>query len=235
MNWIGLFSTVGPILQPKQEALDVQDRVGLWQIRWKIGTITLSRLYTRIDQVFLLWGLTTAIIFGIAQFCPISWVTQAVLWSGLSLVGVLGMAVLAWFWVTVERLRWVVYCWVGLMLAGVALTDLSIFLSWWRILLYLCPLWLGLSAIGYFCTGIGMRSRTFIGTGILHLLSIAALPYVGNWQFLATGAIMAGSLWFLSEVQWDMRPPIDFHLLTLEQKQFNQKQQQIRQLAVQSR
>jgi hypothetical protein len=52
-----------------------------------------------------------------------------------------------------------------------------------------------------------------------------------GWQFLATGLVMAGSLLFLSEVQWDMRPPIEFNLLTLEQRQFNQEQHQLRQLA----
>lgn len=228
---MSFFHVAEPILRRKQKALDFQDRVGLWQLHWQLGESTLfSRFYTRIDQIFVLWGLVTAIIFGVAQFCPISWVVQAVVWSALTLIATLSMVMLAWLWVTVERLRWVIYCWAGLMLFGVALTDLSIFLSWWRVLLYLCPLWLGISAIGYFVTGVGMRSRTFLCTGLLHLLSIGILPYVGNWQFLATGVVMASSLLFLSEVQWDMRPPIDY-LLTHEQKQFNQEQHCLRQLA----
>jgi hypothetical protein len=41
---------------------------------------------------------------------------------------------------------------------------------------------------------------------------------------------MAVSLLGFSGVQWDMRPPIDYDMLTLEQKQFNDEQYQLRQL-----
>lgn len=142
------------------------------------------------------------------------------------------MIVLTHFWVKVERLRWVLYSWVILMLTGVALTDLSIFLSWGEILMRLCPMWLALSALGYFCTGIGMRSRAFTLAGMVHLLSILVLPYVGGWQFLTTGLVMATSLALFAEVQWDMRPPIEYSLLTLEQKQFNKEQYQLRRVPV---
>ena len=54
------------------------------------------------------------------------------------------------------------------MLGGVPLTDLGIFLGWGQILIHLCDLWLGLSAIGYLCTGLGMRSRTLIISSIIH-------------------------------------------------------------------
>jgi hypothetical protein len=231
---MSFFNSAEPLLRRKQDALDVQDRIGLWHLRCKIGDrVLFSRSYTRIDQIFVLWGLITVTIFAIAQFSPINWMVQAYLWSGLTLIGIVGMGLLAWFWVTVERLCWVVYSWAGLMLIGVLLTDLSIFLGWWQLLQYLCPLWLGLSAIGYLLMGVGMRSRTFILTGILHLLGIGILPLVTSWQFLATGVVMACSLWFLAEVQWDMRPPIEFNFLTAEQQQFNREQQQIRQLALQ--
>jgi hypothetical protein len=226
------FNSTEPIFRHKQHTLDIQDRLGLLQIHWQLGNWTiLSRFYTRIDQVFVLWGLITAVIFAVAQFTPTSWTQQAVLWTILTLIGIVAMALLAWFWVSVERLRWVVYGWAGLMGLGLLYTDLAILGGQWQLLLYLCPVWLGLSAIGYLITGIGMRSRTFLFMGAVHLFSIPLLSYITGWQFLATGLVMAGSLLFLSEVQWDMRPPIEFNLLTLEQRQFNQEQHRLRQLA----
>ena len=76
-----------------------------------------------------------------------------------------------------------------------------------------------------------MRSRAFILASLVHLLGIAILPYVAGWQFLATGLIMAASLLVFAELQWDMRLPIvEYGLLTLEQKQFNKEQHQLRQL-----
>lgn len=224
------FNLTEPILRRKQDNLDIQDRVGLLRIHLQFGNRTLfSRFYTRIDQVFVLWGLITAVIFGIAQFCPISWTLQAVLWTALTLIGTAGMVIFAWFWVTVEQLRWVVYGWAGLMGLGVLGTDFSILGCGWQLLPYLCPLWLVLSAVGYLFTGLGMRSRMFLVTCGVHLLSLLLLPYLVGWQFLITGLVMAGSLLFLSEVQWDMRPPIDFDVLTAEQKRFNQEQHQLRQ------
>lgn len=225
------FNPSEPIIRSKQEALDFQDRQGLLSLDIKLGDKTLiSVFYTRIDQVFILWGLISAAIFITAQFAPISWVIQAGLWSVLTLIGTMGMVVLTHFWVKVERLRWVLYFWVILMLTGVVLTDLSIFLSWGPILMRLCPMWMGLSALGYFGTGVGMRSRAFTVASIVHLLGIAVLPYLGGWQFLSTGIVMAASLLMFAGVQWDMRPPIEYNLLTREQKQFNEKQYQLRQV-----
>ncbi|MBD1806782.1 hypothetical protein H6F98_15145 [Microcoleus sp. FACHB-SPT15] len=225
------FNPVEPIIRRKQEALDFQDRQGLLSLEMKIGQKTvISVFYTRIDQVFVLWGLICAAIFVTAQFAPISWVIQAGLWSVLTLLGTVGMVVLTHFWVKVERLRWVLCCWVALMLSGVALTDLSIFLSWGQILMNLCPMWLGLSAIGYICTGIGMRSRAFTFASLVHLLGIAVLPYLGSWQFLSTGIVIAASLLVFSGVQWDMRPPVQYEFLTPEQKRFNEQQYRLRQV-----
>jgi len=225
------FNTVEPIIRRKQEALDFQDRQGLLSLELKIGHKTvISMFYTRIDQVFVLWGLICAAIFVTAQFAPISWVIQAGLWSALTLLGTVGMVVLTHFWVKVERLRWVLCCWVALMISGVALTDLSIFLSWGQILMHLCPMWLGLSAIGYICTGIGMRSRAFTLASLVHLLGIAVLPYLGSWQFLSTGIVIAASLLVFAGVQWDMRPPIQYEFLTPEQKRFNEQQYRLRQV-----
>ena len=227
------FNPAEPIIRSKQESLDFQDRQGLIYFHLRIRNKTLfSTFYTRIDQVFLLWGLISAAIFISAQFIHLSWVIQAGYWSVLTLIGTVGMVELTHFWVKVERLQWLLYGWVILMLGGVVLTDLSIFLGWGEVLMRLCPLWLGLIAFGYFCTGVGMRSRAFITASIIHLLGISTLPYVGGWQFLATGIVMAVSLLIFAGVQWDMRPPIEYNLLTLEQKQFNEKQYKLRQASL---
>jgi hypothetical protein len=91
-------------------------------------------------------------------------------------------------------------------------------------------MWLGLSAIGYICTGIGMRSRAFTLASLVHLLGIAVLPYLGSWQFLSTGIVIAASLLVFAGVQWDMRPPIQYEFLTPEQKRFNEQQYRLRQV-----
>ncbi|PSF38330.1 hypothetical protein C7H19_04870 [Aphanothece hegewaldii CCALA 016] len=218
-----------PILRRKQKTLDLQDLRGSWQINWKIRNITLfSAIYTRIDQVFVIWGLISVIVFSVAQLLPFSWRDQAIAWSILTLVGVLSMITLTTFWAQVERLMWLVYFWVALMLVGMFVTDLGIYLNWGIVLLNLCPIWLGLSAIGYLGTGWGIQSRTFIILGIIHLLSIGYVQYV-TLPFLATGVIMGGSLLLLAQVQWDMRPPIDYSLLTQEEKAFNHNQHLLRQ------
>lgn len=223
------FNASEPLIRKKQEALDVQDLQGLWRLRWQVGRVNLlSLLYTRIDQVFVVWGWITGLIFITAQFLPLSWQLQAVLWSVLTLVGTLMMSALVWFWVRVEQLCWLVYVWAALMFVGLGLTDCGIFLGWGQVLMQLCPMWLGLSAIGYFCTGWGVRSRTFMLAGVLHLLGIAVLPYSAPWSFATTGAVIAGTLLFLAEVQWDMRPPSATALLTVEQQQFNREQYQRR-------
>ncbi len=225
------FSSTQPIIRRKQHALDVQDLAGLLHIHIQIKDLKLfSSFYTRIDQVFILWGSITAIIFLTAQFLPISWTYQAVIWSVLTLIGSWGTCRLAWYWVTVERLRWVVYAWVGLMVSGVVITNWGIFGGGWAILPHLCFLWLGLSAIGYLITAWGLRSRAFLLSGLLHVVVLALLPHVPTWQFLFTGLITAGSLFLLAEVQWDMRSTHDSQLLTAEQKQFNQNQQERREL-----
>jgi hypothetical protein len=223
------FSLSQPLLRDKQQELDIQDLQGLLRLEWKIGQFSFwSGFYTRIDQVFILWGLICACIFLAAQFLPISWYTQAIFWSILSFVGTMSMVMLTWFWVSVEKLRWLLSSWVILMLGGVALSDVGIFFGWGAILMHLCPLWLTLSAVGYLLTALGVRSRTFSIVGIIHLAGIAVLPYCGGWQFLATGIVMAISLLLLAEWQWDMREPIDSDILTPEQKLFNQQQYELR-------
>ena len=226
------FNASEPLIRCKQEHLDVQDREGLLCLRWQVGNITLfSGFYTRIDQTFLLWGLVTAGIFFTAQFVPMSWGFQAILWSTVTLIGTGIMAVLTLFWVRVERVSWILYSWAILMITGLVLTDCSIFAGWGGLLLHLCDLWLGLSAIGYFCTGLGLRSRTFIAIGLTHVFAIGLLPFVEPWQYLTTGIVIAGCLILLSELQWDMRSPIENTLLTEEEKEFNRIQQQLRHIS----
>lgn len=226
-----LFNSAEPIIRRKQHALDFQDRQGLLELKLEISNRTLlNSIYTRIDQVFVVWGLITAVIFFTAQFAPIDWITQAVFWSVLTVAGTLGMTILTHFWVKVERLRWMLYSWIVLMLGGVAITDLGFYLGSGTILMHLCHLWLGLSAVGYFCTGFGLRSRAFILAGLFHLLGIAILPFFNGWQFLATGLVMTANLLMFAETQWDMRPPINnYGLLTKEQQEFNRKQYLVRQ------
>ena len=226
------FSTTEPILRRKQHALDVQDLEGLLHIDLKIKDLELfSGFYTRIDQVFILWGTITAIIFSTAQFLTLNWTDQAMLWSVLTAIGSWGTCRLAWYWVSVERLRWVVYTWVGLMIGGVLLTNWGIFGGGWVVLPHLCRLWLGLSGIGYLVTAWGLRSRAFLLSGVLHLGAIALLPYLLAWQFLFVGIITAGSLFLMAEVQWDMHSNTDRQLLTPVQKQFNQRQSDLRAIA----
>ncbi len=225
-----MFNLSLPLLRIKQKEVDIQDLCGLIKIHWRVGSTTLiNNIYTRIDQVFILWALITAGIFFTAQFCPISWQFQAIVWSTLTLIGTAGMICLTHFWVVVEQLRWVILLWSGLMLLGLGITNIGIFGSIPVILMNLCPLWLVLSAIGYLVMGWGMYSRTFILMGIFHLLGIMVIPYVPGWQFLTTGLIMASSLILLSELQWDMRPPIESKVLNAEQIEFNRRQHQLRQ------
>jgi hypothetical protein len=200
---MSFFNPKAPLLCRKQNVLELPDLPGVWRCHWQVGNITLfSTFYTQLDQACIVWGVISIIIFGTAQFLTLSWMTQAVWWSALSLIGTVGMVALTPSWLK-QELGWVIYSWIILMLLGVVITDLSIFLSWGEVLMNLCPLWLGLIALGYLCTGIGMRSRALMLTAIVHLLSIWILPYVGSWQFLATGVITGGSSLMLAELQWD--------------------------------
>ncbi len=229
---MSFFNPEAPLIRIKQKNLDIQDRQGVWNIHLKIGTRTLiERVYTRIDQAFILWGAITALIFTTAQFLPIDWSTQAMIWTPLTFIGTICTIAFTHYWAKVERLSWVVYFWSSLMMAGVAITDWGVYQSQANILVHLCPIWLGLSAIGYIATGLGLRSRALLLSGIAHLLGIAALNHFEGWQFLATGMLMGSSLILLAEMQWDMRPPIDYSILSHQQKQFNQAQQKLRRSA----
>ncbi|MEL7408541.1 MAG: hypothetical protein AAFN00_16575 [Cyanobacteria bacterium J06558_2] len=228
---MSLFNSSEPIIRRKQHALDFQDRQGLLKLKLQISNKTLfNSIYTRIDQVFVVWGLITAVVFFTAQFAPINWMIQAAFWTVLTMAGSITMAILTHFWVKVERLRWLLYGWIILMLAGLGITDFGIYWGSGIILMNLCQIWLILSAAGYFATGWGLQSRAFLLAGLIHLVGIAILPWCMGWQFLVTGLIMTANLLMFAETQWDMRPPIDnYGVLTEEQKEFNRQQYLIRQ------
>ncbi|MEG3927376.1 hypothetical protein [Microcoleus sp. D3_18a_C4] len=199
-----------PPLRRKQLNIELQDLEGLWQVQFPLGKDRFySQFYTCLDRTCLLWSLLLIAMFGTAQFFSVSWMLQAGLWSALSLVGTAAMVSMTYSWVKIERLIWVLYGWVILMLLGLLLTDLAIFLSWGKVLANLCPLWLGMSGIGYLGTGFAVRSRALLAASLFHLLGILILPYTGGWLFLFTGAIMVFSLLVLAELQWDMRHPIN--------------------------
>ena len=199
-----------PPLRRKQINIAVQDLEGLWHVQFPLGKDRFySKFYTCLDRACLLWSLLLIPIFGTAQFFSVSWMLQAGLWSTLSLVGTAAMVSWTYYWVKIERLTWVLYGWVILMLLALLLTDLAIFLSWGKVLANLCPLWLGMSGIGYFWTGWAVRSRAILATSLFHVLGILILPYTGGWYFLFTGAVMVFSLLVLAELQWDMRQPIN--------------------------
>ncbi|WP_026732842.1 hypothetical protein [Fischerella sp. PCC 9605] len=201
---MSFFNNSVPPLRRKQVIPNIHDSEELWLVNWQIGKIKLySTFYTRIDQAFILWGILLIPMFATAQFFPFSWNLQAVVWSILSMIGTVKMFSWTQYWVKRRHVSWVLYCWVLLMLFGIILTDLGIFFGWGEVLLNLCPLWLGLSALGYLCTGLGVRSRTLIFIGTLHLLAIFILPYLASWQFLSTGALMVFCLLMLAELEWD--------------------------------
>lgn len=193
-----------PLVRFKESAFAIEDLPGLWRIHWQVGGQTIiSTFYTRIDQACILWGVISIAIFATAQFLPINWGLQAVLWSVLTVLGTLGMNGLTAPWSQFEHFKWVLRWWAWLMLGGLVITDLSIFLGWGGMLLQLCPLWLGLNALGYLGTGWRMRSRAFILVALFHFLGIFILPYFAAWQFLLTGFVIGVNALLLAELQWD--------------------------------
>jgi len=90
------------------------------------------------------------------------------------------------------------------------------FLGWEKVLANLCPLWLGMSGIGYLGTEFAVRSRALLAASFFHLSGILIWPYSDGWSFLFTGAVMVFSLLVLAELQWDMRHPINYAPLTPE-------------------
>ncbi|WP_200867470.1 hypothetical protein [Leptolyngbya sp. Heron Island J] len=217
-----------PMLRLKQYTLDVQDLRGAWHVRHGIFGHVFSGIYTRIDQIFGLWGGLALLMFTSAQVLHMSWQQMAIAWSGLTVVAIVSMVAMVRFWAQVERLMWLVYSWAVLMLVGTAITNWGVFGYVGPILLNLCPLWLGLCAIGHGLTGWGIRSRTFLALTVVHAIATFTITQLGSWQYAATGLIIGGSLLLLTQLQWDMRPPIEYAVLTEQQQAFNQQQQALR-------
>lgn len=201
---MSFFNHSEPLLCRKQSTVGIEELAGVWCVTWQIGKIQVcSTFYTRIDQACIFWSLLLMPIFITAQFLPVNWSLQAILWSISTCIGVTVMVNSTSQWVKTKHVSWVLYSWVVLMLSGVLLTDLSIFLGWGNIIIYLCPLWLGITTVGYLCTGVAVRSRAMMFTGIVHLLGILIWPYIRPWQFIATGGLMVFCLLTLAEFQWD--------------------------------
>lgn len=208
---MAFFNPANPILQTKPRDLDLAplNPSGILCLRWQLGNLTLlNRLYTPVDQAFLLWGLATFSIFTLAQFSTLDWLTQSKLDTALTTLSTTAMLHLTYNWSKQEEVLWLGWAWTILMGSGLALTHLAIVHAWSLVLLNLCAIWLGLCAVGYGMTGWGLRSRAMLVTGMVHGGAIVLLPWFGSWQFLATGLIMGFSLWILAELRWDMRPSL---------------------------
>ncbi|PZO21310.1 MAG: hypothetical protein DCF25_05045 [Leptolyngbya foveolarum] len=161
--------------------------------------------FTSIDQAFILWGLASALIFSIAQFSLLSWATQAVIDAAITGACIASTAGLTWQIAKAENLRWIIFLWAILMAGGMALTAYGIFCGVSSILINLCPLWLGLCTVGYSIMGVRMRSHSFTAAALIHGISTLSVSLVPSWQFLASGLVMALTLFFFSVVPWDMR------------------------------
>lgn len=193
-----------PIFVRKKSAFASPEMPGLWRVHWQFQNhVLFSSFYTRHDQACLLWGAIAALIFGSAQFFSLGWATQALVAALLTLAGIVGMIGLTWNFVRLERLRWVLGSWAGLMLLGAISTYQGIFSGWSWALIYICPLWLGLSGLGYLVTGVGLRSRLFLLLGLIHIATIALLPIMPLWQPLVTGLVISSSAFSIAEFQWD--------------------------------
>ncbi|MGB5594915.1 MAG: hypothetical protein WBM62_12885 [Crocosphaera sp.] len=201
---MNLLDQTKPIWRRKQREVYYQQFQKISSLYLNIAGKTIyAGIYSCLDQVFVLWGLICGVIFLTAQFAPLSWTTQAVIWSSLTLAGTISMTILTSAWVEWKQLRWILHTWIILMVSGVILTDCGIFLGWSFVLSNLSRLWLGLCGAGYIITGLGLNSRALLLVALGHLLGIVILPYVMGWQFLATAVIMVASLLLLAETQWD--------------------------------
>ncbi len=201
---MNLLDQTKPIWRRKQREVYYQEFQKISSLYLSIAGKTIyAGIYSCLDQVFVLWGLICGVIFLTAQFAPLSWTTQAIIWSSLTLAGTISMTILTSAWVQLKQLRWILYSWTILMVGGVILTDCGIFLGWGFVLSNLSRLWLGLCSLGYIITGLGLNSRALLLVALGHLFGIVILPYVMGWQFLATAVIMVGSLLLLAETQWD--------------------------------
>lgn len=200
------FNQREPFLRSKSYLLQVPELTGFRRIDWRLGQYLLhSSFYTPLDQACLIWSGLVAPMFLTAQFLPISWKTQAILWTILTVIGLIITAILTRHWVDNHRVYWIVTGWIILMIGGLIMTDLAVFLGWGLVLMNLCPLWLALIGLGYIVAAWGVRSRFLRVAGFLHFVTILGLPYVPEWQFLITGFVVVFFSWLVAEFQWDDR------------------------------
>ena len=208
------FKPKQPILQNKEislKALNTSDLLIMKCLRLGfLEKINLCGIYTCIDQAMIIWGVMSGIIFLTAQFLPVSWLTQAIFWSIITVIGVILMTVLTRHWTEEQNISQLLYIWGILMIVGVVITDLAIVDGWGFVLMHLCDFWLIISAIGYIMTGWIVHSRAFFISAIVHLLTVFALPYFMGWQFAVTGMVMMSNLLIFAEKQWDMLLSQDF-------------------------
>lgn len=198
--------------KPPVDAATISPTV--WSVRFSLrDAVVWSSFYTRHDQACLIWGVLTAGIFAIAQFLPLSWTTLALMASILTGLGSIGMTWLVWRYTHVDQLAWILYTWLTLMLLGTAVTDLSVWHGWGTILCNLCPMWLALCGIGYFITGVGMRSRLILLCSAIHFLSIEFLHLLPAYQLLLTGIVISSSVFLLAEFQWDSNGVCNYQIL----------------------
>jgi len=129
---MSFFDNSVPPLCLKQINLNISPDQKVLHLCWSIGEHRFwSRIYTRVDLTCLLWALIIIPIFIIPQFFAVSWAVLAGLYSGLSLVGLAGMVAMSQYWAKVERVSWVLYCWVMLILAGLVILYREYFREWY--------------------------------------------------------------------------------------------------------
>lgn len=167
--------------------------------------VAASVCFTSIDRAFILWGIASMAIFSLAQFSLLSWTTQAIIDAAITGASIALTSSLTWQIAKEEDLRWVVFLWAILMTGGMALTAYGIFCGVGTLLLNLCSMWLGLCTLGYTVMGFKMRSFSFTSAAVAHGMGIFILDLLPSWQFLASGLVMALTLFFFSIVPWDMR------------------------------
>ncbi len=240
------FDLSEPLLPPYPETVGMQDLNGLLKAHaeqqqaahpglarlLQFPALSLSFSFSQLDQAFLVWGAIALAIFSLAQFGSMSWMTQSLLDAALTGIGIVSTSKLTWRIACSERLKWVVCLWAVLMMGGMIATAYGIFCSSSPsavlILLNLCPLWLGLCAVGYLAMSIGLQSRCFGAASGVHGAAIAALSLYPHNQFLMTGLVMALTLFFFSVVPWDMRAAEAEELCGLQIRELEIREPEIR-------
>ena len=184
------------------ETLGMQDVSGLVaaHIKQRLQALCL----TEIDQAFVIWAGITMAIFALVQFSQLSWRSQALIDALLVGGSIAATSGITWQLASLEKLRWVVFLWAGLMSVGMVTTAYGIFFNIIGILVALCPLWLGLCALGYGMMAAGMRSFAFTGACLTHVGGLWLLQEYPGSQFVIAGTIMSLVLLFFSVVPWDM-------------------------------